>query len=55
MVINGEITLGNIAEFTIYINMLTWPVASLGWVSSLIQRADASQKELMNFCLLSLK
>ncbi len=49
MVINGEITIGNIAEFIIYINMLTWPVASLGWVSSLIQRADASQKRINEF------
>lgn len=49
MAIDGEITLGNIAEFTIYINMLTWPVASLGWVSSLIQRADASQKRINEF------
>ena len=49
MVIKGEITIGNIAEFTIYINMLTWPVASLGWVSSLIQRADASQKRINEF------
>lgn len=51
MVIDGEITIGNIAEFTIYINMLTWPVASLGWVSSLIQRADASQKRINEFLL----
>jgi len=49
MVIEGEISIGNIAEFTIYINMLTWPVASLGWVSSLIQRADASQKRINEF------
>ncbi len=49
MVIDGEITIGNIAEFTIYINMLTWPVASVGWVSSLIQRADASQKRINEF------
>lgn len=49
MVIDGEITIGNIAEFIIYINILTWPVASLGWVSSLIQRADASQKRINEF------
>ncbi len=49
MVIHGEITLGNIAEFIIYVNMLTWPVASLGWVSSLIQRAEASQKRINEF------
>ena len=48
-VINGEITYGNIAEFVIYINLLTWPVASLGWVSSLIQRAKASMKRINEF------
>ena len=41
--------LGIIAEFIIYVNMLTWPVASLGWISSVVQQAEASQKELMNF------
>jgi ATP-binding cassette subfamily B protein len=45
----GEITLGNIAEFVIYVNMLTWPVASLGWVTSIIQRAAASQERLNEF------
>lgn len=48
-VINGEISYGNIAEFIIYINLLTWPVASLGWVTSLIQRASASQKRINEF------
>lgn len=48
-VIDGSLTIGNIAEFIIYVNMLTWPVASLGWVTSLIQRADASQKRLNEF------
>ena len=38
-VINGSLTFGNIAEFIIYVNLLTWPVASLGWTSSLVQRA----------------
>lgn len=38
----GEVSLGNIAEFVIYVNMLTWPVASIGWVTSLTQRAMAS-------------
>lgn len=47
--IDGKITTGNIAEFVIYINMLTWPFASVGWVSSLIQRAAASQKRLNEF------
>lgn len=45
----GEITIGNIAEFIIYVNMLTWPVASLGWVTSLIQRAAASQQRINEF------
>ena len=45
----GNFTTGNIAEFVFYINMLTWPVASLGWCVSLIQRAEASQKRLNSF------
>jgi ATP-binding cassette subfamily B protein len=45
----GEITVGNIAEFVIYVNMLTWPVAALGYVVSLIQRADASQRRINEF------
>lgn len=48
-VINGSLTFGNIAEFIIYVNLLTWPVASLGWTSSLIQRAEASQKRINEF------
>jgi len=40
--IDGEISMGNIAEFVIYVNMLTWPVTSVGWVSSIIQKAKAS-------------
>ena len=49
--IAGNITIGNIAEFVIYVNMLTWPVAALGWVTSLIQRAAASQKRINEFLL----
>jgi ATP-binding cassette, subfamily B, multidrug efflux pump len=50
MYINGTIkSIGTIAEFILYINMLTWPVASLGWVSSMIQEAAASQKRLNEF------
>ncbi|MEZ5009639.1 MAG: ABC transporter ATP-binding protein [Chitinophagales bacterium] len=45
----GRFTAGNIAEFVFYINMLTWPVASLGWVASLVQRAAASQKRINQF------
>ncbi|MEO1052902.1 MAG: ABC transporter ATP-binding protein [Bacteroidota bacterium] len=48
-VLNGNLTVGHIAEFIIYVNLLTWPVASLGWISSLIQRAAASQKRLNEF------
>lgn len=48
-VIDGSLTIGYIAEFIIYVNMLTWPVASLGWVTSLIQRASASQKRINEF------
>ncbi len=48
-VINGTITSGNIAEFIIYVNQLTFPVMSLGWVTSLIQRAAASQKRINEF------
>ncbi|MDP4680708.1 MAG: ABC transporter transmembrane domain-containing protein, partial [Cyclobacteriaceae bacterium] len=48
-VFEGEITTGNIAEFIIYVNMLTWPVTSLGWITSIIQRAAASQKRINEF------
>jgi len=48
--INGVITdFGTIAEFIIYVNMLTWPVAVLGWVTSIIQQAEASQKRINEF------
>jgi len=49
LLIRGEISAGNIAEFIIYINMLTWPVTSIGWVASIIQRAAASQKRINEF------
>lgn len=48
-VFEGAISTGVIAEFIIYVNMLTWPVASLGWISSIIQRAAASQKRINEF------
>lgn len=48
-VINGNISSGNIAEFIVYVNQLTFPVMSLGWVTSLIQRAAASQKRINEF------
>ncbi len=47
--IAGEISTGVIAEFIIYVNMLTWPVASIGWVTSLVQRAAASQERINEF------
>ncbi len=48
--LNGSIEdIGIIAEFIIYVNMLTWPVASLGWISSIIQQAEASQKRINEF------
>src|SRR5258706_8994047 len=48
-VINGRLTFGNIAEFIIYVNMLTWPVTLLGWTSSQVKRAEASQKRINEF------
>ncbi len=51
----GKITTGNIAEFIIYVNMLAWPVASVGWVTSIIQRAAASQSRINSFLLLKPK
>jgi ATP-binding cassette subfamily B protein len=48
-VISGSVTIGNIAEFILYVNLLTWPVTSLGWVSSIIQRAAASQRRINEF------
>ncbi len=50
MYMEGTIkSIGTIAEFILYVNMLTWPVASLGWVSSMVQEAEASQKRLNEF------
>jgi ATP-binding cassette subfamily B protein len=48
-VIEGKITSGNIAEFIVYVNQLTFPVTSLGWVTTLVQRAAASQKRINEF------
>ncbi|MBU2525060.1 MAG: ABC transporter ATP-binding protein/permease [Bacteroidetes bacterium] len=48
--IDGKIqNIGMLAEFLIYVNMLTWPVATVGWVSSIVQRAEASQKRINEF------
>ena len=48
-VMKGNISPGNIAEFVIYVNMLTWPVTSIGWIASIIQQAAASQKRINEF------
>jgi len=48
-VIKGKLAYGNIAEFFIYLNRMSWPVASLGWISSLIQRAEVSQGRINEF------
>ena len=45
-VISGQLTIGNIAEFIIYINLITWPVIAVGWITTMIQRAAASQVRL---------
>ena len=49
LVINGEIEIGVLAEFIIYVNMLTWPVAVVGWITSIVQQAEASQKRINDF------
>ena len=46
---NNQIELGILAEFIIYVNMLTWPVATVGWVTSIVQQAEASQKRINEF------
>jgi ATP-binding cassette subfamily B multidrug efflux pump len=48
-VAGGEVTVGNIAEFIIYVNMLTWPVTAIGWIASVIQEAEASQARINEF------
>jgi ATP-binding cassette subfamily B protein len=47
--ISGQIEFGTIVEFLIYVNMLTWPVAVVGWVTSMVQQAEASQKRINEF------
>ncbi len=49
----GRITIGNIAEFLVYVNMLTWPIITLGWVSSQVQRAAVSQRRINEFLTLA--
>jgi ATP-binding cassette subfamily B multidrug efflux pump len=48
-VFEGTITTGNIAEFVIYVNMLTWPVTSIGWIASIVQQANVSQGRINEF------
>jgi len=48
-VYKGQATPGNIAEFVIYVNMLTWPVTAIGWIASIVQQAEASQKRINEF------
>ena len=48
-VVSGQITAGNIAEFVIYVSMLTWPATAIGWVTSVVQQAAASQKRINEF------
>lgn len=48
-VAKGAVTPGNIAEFVIYVNMLTWPVTAIGWIASIVQQAAASQKRINEF------
>jgi len=47
--IQGTIEIGVLAEFIIYVNMLTWPVAVVGWITSIVQQAEASQKRINAF------
>ncbi|MCH2196686.1 ABC transporter ATP-binding protein [Kordia sp.] len=47
--INGQIDVGVLAEFIMYVTMLTWPVASIGWVTSIVQQAEVSQKRINEF------
>ena len=49
LVSRGEVTTGNIAEFVLYVNMLTWPVTAIGWIASIVKQAEASQKRINEF------
>lgn len=50
-VISGDLALGHIFQFVFYVNLLTWPFASVGWVTSLVQKAEASMKRINDFML----
>jgi len=47
--IQGDLTPGNIAEFVLYVNMLTWPVTAIGWIASIVQQAEASMERINQF------
>ncbi len=49
LMVRGAVTAGNIAEFVIYVNMLTWPVTAIGWIASIVQQASASQRRINEF------
>lgn len=49
LVMQGEVSPGNLAEFVIYVNMLTWPVTAIGWIASIVQQAEASQLRINEF------
>ena len=48
-VANGDLDLGHIFQFVFYVNLLTWPFASVGWVTSLVQKAEASMARILAF------
>ena len=52
-VIEGRLSPGVIAEFVYYVNLLTWPIASIGWVMSMVQRAEASMQRINDFLLIA--
>ena len=49
LVLSDKVSIGQVTEFIIYVNMLTWPVTSIGWVTEVIQRASASQERINQF------
>ena len=48
-VISGQLEVGHIFQFVFYVNLLTWPFASVGWVTSLVQKAEASMRRINDF------
>lgn len=49
LMIRGDLSAGNIAEFVLYVNMLTWPVTAIGWIASIVQQAEASMERINHF------